>query len=182
MKQSKQAEEMLELMDLVDEVDLSEASYPGQDMRGKSDLPAGGPFGKASASGPGSSNRSTPNDYTREKVVDMLQYAAKFITKNAKQVDSWKYGQEWLNAIGSGMKEFMTLKKGDPGLEYKEHTPQGDQHAQKYSQISQKNAAKGGANQDAKGKAKGDTTNRSKEGEIDISKKKSQDIGFKKRS
>jgi len=180
MKQSKQAEEMIELMALVDEVNLDETTRPSQDMKGKANLPDGGPFGKASASGPGSSNRKTPNDYTRDQVVDILSYAAKFINKNAKQVQSWKYGQQWLNMIGSGMKEFMTLKKGDPGLEYQEHKPQGDHHAEKYSGISQKNAAKGSASAEMKGKAKGDLMNRSKEGDIDISRKKEQSISFGK--
>jgi len=180
MKQSKQAQEMIELMNLVDEVNLDEATYPKQDMKGKVGLPDSGPFGKAAASGPGSSNRSTPNDYTREQVVNMLGYAAKFINKNAKQVQSWKYGQQWLNMIGSGMKEFMTLRKGDPNLEYQEHKPQGDHHAGKYSQLSQKHAAKGSASAEMRGKAKGDLMNRSKEGDIDISRKKEQSISFGK--
>lgn len=180
MKQSKQAEEMIGLMALVDEVNLDETTRPSQDMKGKASLPDGGPFGKASASGPGSSNRKTPNDYTRDQVVSMLSYTAKFINKNAKQVQSWKYGQQWLNMIGSGMKEFMTLKKGDPGLEYQEHKPQGDHYAGKYGQLSQKRSAKGSASAEIRGKAKGDLMNRSKEFEIDISKKKSQNIGSKK--
>jgi len=180
MKQSKQAEEMIELMALVDEVNLDETTYPSHDMKGKAGLPDSGPFGKASAAGPGASNRGTPNDYTREQVTGMLNYAAKFINKNAKQVQSWKYGQQWLNMIGNGMKEFMTLKKGDPGLEYQEHKPQGDQHAERYSQISQKHAAKGSASAEMRGKSKGDTTNRSKEGDIDISRKKEQSISFGK--
>jgi hypothetical protein len=178
MKQSKQAEEMLELMALVDEVELDEATYPNQDMRGKATLPDG--FGGPSAKGPGTVNRGTPNDYTRQQVADMLSYAQKFMNKNAKQIESWKYGQQWLNMIGNGMKEFMTLRKGDPGLEYQEHKPQGDQHAEKYSGISQKNADKGSASAEMRGKSKGDTTNRSKEGDIDITRKKSQDIGFKR--
>lgn len=180
MKQSKQAEEMLELMALVDEVELDEGTYPNQDMKGKAGLPDSGPFGRPTAQGPGTVNRGTPNDYTRNQVVDMLNYAAKFLNKNAKQVDSWKYGQQWLNMIGSGMKEFMTLRKGDPGLEYQDAKHGDDAHAKPYSKISQKNADKGKASAEMKGKAQGATTNRSKEGDIDITRKKEQNISFKR--
>jgi len=182
MKQSKQAEEMLEFMSLVDKIDLNEAGYPSWDMKGQAGLPEMGPFGKSAASGPGSSNRTTPNDYTREQVVQMLDYTKKFMEKNAKQIQSWKYSQSWLNMIGSGMKEFMNLKKGDPGLEYKEAIHGGDQHTEKFGMHSYKNADKGGASQDMKGKAKGDTTNKSREepGLLDISKKE-VGIGYKGR-
>jgi hypothetical protein len=180
MEQSKQAKEMIELTKLLDKVNLNEVTYPSSNMAGKAGLPEMGPFGKPYAAGPGSSNRKTPNDYTQDEVVKMLDYTKKFVQKNANQIQSWKYGQQWLNSIGSGMKEFMTLRKGDPGLEYQEHKPQGDQHSEKYSKISFKHAAKGGAHQDMKGKSQGDTTNRSKEFEVDISKKKSQGIGFGK--
>lgn len=171
---------MMELMDLVDEVALDETTYPSSDMKGKSSLPDSGPFGRATAQGPGASNRSTPNDYTRQQVTDMLSYAQKFLNKNAKQVESWKYGQQWLNMIGSGMKEFMTLRKGDPGLEYQDSKHGDDAHAKPYSKISQKNADKGKASAEMRGKAQGALTNRSKEGDIDISRKKSQDISFGK--
>jgi len=179
MKQSKQAQEMLDLMELVDEVNLDETSYPNSDMRGKTTLPDGGPFGRPSAQGPGTVNRGTPNDYTRQQVVDMLSYAQKFLNKNSKQVESWKYGQQWLNMIGSGMKEFMTLRKGDPGLEYQDSKHGDDAHAKPYSKISGGHADKGSASAEMKGKAKGDLTNRSKEGDIDITRKKKQDIGYR---
>ncbi len=175
MKQSKQALEMLDLMSLVDEVNLDETS--SQDLKGKASLPKPGPSG--SASGPGTVNRKTPNDYTQDQVVDMLQFAAKFISKNGKQVDSWKYGKEWLNAIGSNMKEFMTLKKGSPNQDYKESKMGGDHMSNKYGGLSQNKADKGSAGADLRGKAKGDTTYKSTEGNIDISKKE-QSIGFGK--
>jgi hypothetical protein len=178
MKQSKQAEQMIEFMEMIDQIDISERDYMSN-MAGKTDLPQDTPASKASGGGPGTVNRSTPNDYTRDEVSMMLDYASKFV-KDAKQMESWKYSKEFLNTVGAAMSEFMTLRRGDPGLEYQDAEMQGDQHAQPYSKISQKNAAKGSASAELKGKAQGDTTNRSKEFETDISKKGSQDISFGK--
>lgn len=175
MKQSKQALEMIEFMDLVDEIDVSEG-YPN--LAGKTDLPNVGPESRPSGGGPGTVNRKTPNDFTRDEVSDMLSYAAKFV-KNGKQMESWRYSQEFLNKVGTAMSEFMTLRKGDPALDYKEGGP-GDHYSEPYSKISQKNAAKGSASAELKGKSQGDTTNRSKEFEIDISNKTSQDVSFGK--
>lgn len=180
MKQSKQAQEMINLMNMVDEV-IEEASYPNQNMKGKAGLPDMGPFAKPSAAGPGSSNRGTPNDYTRQQVVDMLNYAAKFINKNAEKVDSWDYGQDWLNMIGSGMKEFMNLKKGSPNQNYEPGTHQKAAGEVSKSGISFGKADKGSASADAKGKAKGDTTVNSKEFDANIDKKKLK-YGFSKGS
>lgn len=160
MKQSDRAQEMIDLMDLVDQVDLAEDN---QDMKGKAALPPMGAWGKPSASGPGTVNRGTPNDYTRDQVTDMLKFATKFISKNGKQLDSWKYGKEWLNSVGAGMKEFMTITKGSPNQEYKEATHGGDMLNGKYGGLSQNKADKGSASADLKGKATGNTTNKSTE-------------------
>lgn len=166
MEQSRQGQEMIDLMDLVDEVDLEEDS---QSMAGKAGLP--GVKSSAKGTGPGAVARKTPNDYTQQEVADLMSYASTFFKKNG-EVASWKGGQDWLNMIGSGMKEFAKLKKGSPNQEYKEHTPKGDAHASKYGSLSQQKADKGKASADLRGKSTGATTNRSKEDSslLDISK------------
>lgn len=94
MKQSKQAEVMIKLMDTVDEMIVDPDSV----------------------SGPGSVKRKTKNDYSVSQVKDLLSYASKFIGKG-KQPSSWKGDyQSWLNAVGKGMEQFKSLKKGDPAL------------------------------------------------------------------
>ena len=175
MKQSKQAQEMIDLMNLVDEVELSEASYPTQNMGGKAGLPDMGPFAGPSASGPGSEKRSTPNDYTRQQVVDML------INKNKDKIDSWDYGQDWLNSIGSGMREFLTLKKGSPNQKYEPASHQKAAGEVSSKSISYGKADKGSVSADLKGKAKGDTTVNSKEFDANIDRKELK-YGFKKGS
>jgi len=176
MKQTKQGQEILDFMDLVDEIELDEMS---SNMAGNLGLPSKGPFSNASGSGPGTVNRNTPNDYSQDQVADILNYASNFIKKNSDKIESWEYGQEWLNTVGSGMKEFMNLRKGDPNLEYKEHTPGGDAHSGSYGKLSQNKAARAKESSDMRGKSTGNTTNRSKEDSslLDISKTKS---GMKK--
>jgi hypothetical protein len=111
----------------------------------------------------------------------MLNYAAKFINKNGGKIESWDYGQDWLNAIGSGMKEFLTLKKGSPNQNYEPATHQKAASEVSKSGISFGKADKGNASADAKGKAKGDTTVNSKEFDTSIDKKKLK-YGFGKGS
>lgn len=166
MEQSKQALEMIELMDLVDEVNIEE---DGQSMAGKASLP--GIKSSAKGTGPGAVARKTPNDYTQQEVADLMSYASKFFKKTG-EVASWPGGQDWLNMVGSGMKEFMKLKKGSPNQEYKEHTPKGDAHANQYGKLSQQKADKAKASADLRGKSTGATTSRSKEDSslLDISK------------
>jgi hypothetical protein len=136
MEQSKQGRDVVELMELVDHINERVIDNPNE------------------TSGPGAKKRNTPNDYTRQQVADMLQYASEFV-KSGKQMESWPYDQEWLNKVGSTMKEFLTLKKGDPALNYEPGKMQGDHHAKPYSKTSYGSADKGKASADMKGEGPG---------------------------
>lgn len=74
--------------------------------------------------GPGAKSYKKGNVYTREQVDSMLKMASKF-TKDGKQLESWKYGQDWLNAVGDAMKQFIDLQSGDPALNYEMGKMQG---------------------------------------------------------
>lgn len=132
MEQSKQAQDVIELQELLDKINEEGIENPNK------------------TSGPGAVNRKTKNDYTRQEVSDLLQYAQKFVSAG-KQVESWPYGQQWLNQVGSTMKEFMKLRKGDPALDYKEGEMQGDHHSKSYGAHDGRKADKGKASSDMKG-------------------------------
>lgn len=128
MRYSKQAEEMLELMGMVDEVEVNEEGMiknPNQ------------------TSGPGAKKRSTPNDYTRDDIAKMLDYAKQYVI-GGKQQDSFQYDQSWLNMVGDALKQFMTIRSGDPALTYQMGQMQGDMHnSDDYGDISFGKADKG---------------------------------------
>lgn len=103
MRHSKQAEEIISLMNIAEEFTKKEIENMG----------------------PGVKTHDKTNVYTREEVKQMLEYMYKFV-KEGKQLDSWKYGQEWLNVVGKTMEKFLNLKPGDPALDYKEGEIGGD--------------------------------------------------------
>lgn len=109
MRQSKEAEEMMKLMNIVEKVVISEEEIADPN----------------STTGPGSISRKTKNDYTREEVKALLDYARTMVN-DGKQLESWEKGQDWLNAVGNAMKRFVNLKKGDPALDYEEGKQGGD--------------------------------------------------------
>lgn len=128
MRQSKQAEEMLELMGMIDAVDVTEEN----EIRSPNET-----------SGPGAKKRSTPNDYTRQDIAKMLDYAKQYIT-GGKQQDSWEYDQSWLNMVGDALKQFMTVRSGDPALGYEMGKMQNDMHSSDdYGKLSYGSADKG---------------------------------------
>ena len=133
MEQSKDALDVIELQELFDKIN-EEGMVKDPNSTG----------------GPGVVSRKTKNDYTRQEVSDLLQYASKFV-KAGKQIQSFPFEQKWLNQIGSTMKEFMNLRKGDPALDYKEGEMQGDHHAKSYGGHSGNKADKGKASSDLKG-------------------------------
>jgi len=97
--------------------------------------------------GPGTSKRTTKNDYTRDEVAKMLDFARKFVS-NKKNIESWEYGQDWLNDVGSTMKQFMTIKSGNP--EYKEGE-MDDMYSMSYNQMKGKKSGKADLNNDTAG-------------------------------
>jgi len=106
--------------------DTAEAIERVQNMMRSDEAKEMGYSGQAmDTSGPGTSKRTTRNDYTRKEINDMLRHAQKFI-KDGKQVKSWKYSQDWLNAVGNTMKQFIDLKSGDPALNYEQGKMQGN--------------------------------------------------------
>lgn len=117
-------------------------------------------------SGPGSKKRNTRNDYTREEVAQMLQYATKF-AKDGKRVKSWKYSQDWLNKVGDSMRQFINLKSGDPALDYEEGTMQGQASEWGYSPNKY-----GKAKEDAQAKGQGPGPQRGSKMDTSISNKK----------
>lgn len=155
MRQSKQAEEMLELMGIVDQVDVNEES---------------GIQNPNEVSGPGAKKRSTPNDYTREDIVKMLDYAKQYVMSGDQQ-DSWSYSQDWLNMVGDGLKQFMTLKKGDPAFDYEMGKMQNDMHdPANYGDISFGKADKGKYTGDMKSDGPGPVRGKKMDKEYDHNK------------
>lgn len=99
--------------------------------------------------GPGAKTYKKGNVYTRDQVDSMLKLASKF-TSDGKQLESWKYSQEWLNAVGSTMKQFLDLQKGDPALNYDPAKMQGNPYDWGYS-PNKNDKAKADANMAGEG-------------------------------
>lgn len=155
MRQSKQAEEMLELMGIVDQVDVNEE---------------GGIRNPNETSGPGAKKRSTPNDYTRDDIAKMLDYAKQYIMAGEQQ-DSWDYDQNWLNMVGDGLKQFMTLRQGDPAFDYEMGKMQNDMHDDDdYGDISYGKADKGKYTGDMKSSGPGPVRGKKMDKEYDHNK------------
>lgn len=153
MRHSKEAEEMLELAELVD--GINEAGM----IQNPTDT-----------SGPGAKKRSTPNDYTREDVAKMLDYAKQFVI-GGKQQSSWEFDQNWLNMVGDGLKQFMTLRQGDPALDYEPGTMQGNMHNDAdYGDISFGKADKGKYTGDMKSPGPGPQRGRKMDKDYDHNK------------
>lgn len=155
MIQSKQAQEMIDLMGILDEVNVNEEGMiknPNQ------------------TSGPGAKKRSTPNDYTRDDIAKMLDYAKQYVI-GGNQQDSWEYDQNWLNMVGDALKQFMTLKSGDPALGYEMGKMQGDmQNRDDYGDISFGKADKGKYTGDMKSDGPGPRRGRKMDKEYDHNK------------
>jgi hypothetical protein len=142
-----------------------------QNMMRKNEAKQMGYSGQAiETSGPGAKKRNTRNDYTREEVSKMLDYAKQFVN-NKKKIESWKYGQDWLNNVGDAMKEFIQIDPGNP--EYEEGEMQGDHHSKPYSKTSYGNAAKGKVDQDMKGKSPGPQRGKKMDKDYDINQRRS---------
>jgi len=153
-----------------DSDDTAEAIEKVQGMMRSDEAREMGYSGQAmDTSGPGAKKRTTRNDYTKQEVADMLQYAQKFIN-NGKQVESWKYSQDWLNAVGNTMRQFINLNSGDPALDYEPGEMQGQA-----SDWGYKPNKHGKANADAnmKGNSPGPQRGSKMSSEHDINKRRS---------
>ena len=145
MKQSKQADEVMELMKITEQLQEDGVIYA-------TNAPTS-PF----QSGPGGAAKK----YSKEQVLQLLDYCKAYLTKDA----AMKGNDNWLTKLGLGMEEFLKLRSGSPNLEYAEGEMQGDQHAEdEPGSISfGKKTAKGKYNQDMASGGPGSVTYRSKE-------------------
>jgi hypothetical protein len=153
MEQSKQAKEIMNLMDLTDQ--LAEEGVIQVTKAPSS----------AYSSGPGA-----PATYTKAQILSMLEYTRSMVKKGAADANM-------LNKIGIGMQEFVSLKKGDPALDYKEGDMGDDAHNKPYGALSQNKAAKASASAELRGKADGV---RKEAPELTDIGKKEQNIGQNK--
>ena len=94
-------------------------------------------------------------NYSTQDIASMMKTAVKMVDGGRRGVKSWSYSQDMLNKVGSAMREFISLRKGDPALDYKEGEMQGDQHDEPYGKHSYEKADKGRASADMKGQGPG---------------------------
>jgi hypothetical protein len=157
MKQSRDAEEIMKLQDLTGK--LQEAGVI------QVTTAPSGPY----SSGPG----APAKEYSKDQIIQMLDYTKSYIKKGADA--------NWLNKFGVGMEEFLKLRKGDPALDYKESDMGDDAHDKPYGALSQGKAAKASASAEMRGKSTGSFRKDSPESDelTDIGKKE-QSIGQNK--